>query len=88
MKTEMIGSWMHLRLRAGMIGLLVIAICYLALTGISDLPRAWAFMLLLAISLVLILKSVVDLLVRAFSVSARFSGAGLGYSVRFVRRIF
>src|SRR4051812_38179180 len=69
-------------LRAGVITLLVLALCYLAMTGLSDLPRVLAFTGLFAVCFVLMMKSMVDLLVWAFGLAARLSGAGLGHSVR------
>ena len=74
------------QLRAGVISLLVFAIGYLWLTGISDLPRAWLFTISVAVCFVLMAKSVVDLFVLAFSIAARFSGMGFGHAVRVVRR--
>jgi hypothetical protein len=75
-------------IRAGVISLLVFAICYLWVTGISDLPRACLFIVSFAVCFVLMMQSVTDLLVSAFNLAARFSGAGVGCSVKFVRRAF
>ncbi len=75
-------------IRAGVISLLVPFLCYLWMTGISDSPRAWLFMILFAVCFVLMAQAVVDLLVLAFGFAARFSGMGVGRSVRVVRRLF
>jgi len=75
-------------IRAGVISLLVFALCYLWVTGISDLLRVWMFIISFAVCFVLMMQSVVDLLVLAFGHAMRLSGAGVGRSVRLVRRIF
>ena len=75
-------------IRAGVISLLVFALCYLWLTGISDLPRAWLFIISVAVCIVLMLQSIADLLVLAFGLAARLSGAGVGRSITRFRRIF
>jgi len=72
-------------IRAGLISLLVLTIGYLYITGLSSQLRVWAFMVLVALCLVLMLKSVVDLLVWAFGQTAAFSGRGLGKAVRLIR---
>jgi hypothetical protein len=76
------------QLRAGVISLLVITLCWLWMTGISDLLRMSLFIVSFAVCFVLMMKSVVDLFVWAFSVAARFSGASAGRSVRLFRRAF
>ena len=73
--------------RAGVISSLVIAICYLNISGLSSVPRVWGFMLLFAVCFVLMMKSIVDLLVWTFGLTAYFLGIGFGRVVRFVRRI-
>jgi hypothetical protein len=88
MKNETTAIETHPGVRSGVISLLVLAICYLATAGISDLPRAWVFMLLFAVCFVLMMKSVVDLLVWAFGFAATCSGKGLGHSARLLRGIF
>ncbi len=88
MKRHMIATEMHSGLRAGGISSLVLALCYLAMTGLSDLPRVLAFIGLFAVCFVLMMKSVVELLVWAFGLAARCSGLGLGHSVRLLRRVF
>ena len=75
------------RIRAGVISSFILAICYLYITGLSSLPRVWAFMILLAVCLVLMLKSVIDLMVWAFGLVARFCGYGLGHTVRLLRHV-
>ncbi len=75
-------------LRAGFISLLVFTLCYLWMTGVSDLLRMWAFINSFAVCFVLMMQSVVDLLVWAFSLATRFSGTGAGRSVRLFRRAF
>jgi len=72
-------------IRAGMISLLVLAIGYLYITGLSSQLRVWVFMVLVAVCLVLMLESVVDLLVWVFGQTAAFSGRGLGKAVRLIR---
>ena len=74
-------------IRAGVISLLVFALCYLWVTGISDLPRAWLFILSFAVCLVLMMQSVIDLLTLAFAFIARLTGTGVGGAVRVVRRL-
>lgn len=76
------------QLRAGVISLLVFTLGYLWITGISDLPRAWLFIISFAVCFVLMMQSVVDLLVFAFGCAARFSGMGAGRAARLVRSIF
>ena len=75
-------------IRAGVISLLVFALCYLWVTGISDLPRAWLFIVSFAVCLVLMMQSVVDLLTLGFGFVARLTGTGIGGAVRVVRRLF
>lgn len=74
-------------IRAGVISSLIFALCYLYVTGLSSLPRVWAFMVLFAVCFVLMTKSVVDLLVWVFGLAARCSGIGLGRAVRLFRRV-
>jgi hypothetical protein len=76
------------QLRAGVISLLVITLCFLWMTGISDLLRMWAFIVSFAVCFVLMMQSLVDLFVWAFSQTARFSGASIGHSARLLRRAF
>jgi len=76
------------QLRAGVISVLIFSLCYLWVTGITDLPRMSLFIISFAVCFVLMMKSVVDLLVWAFSLTARFSGASAGRAVRFFRRTF
>jgi hypothetical protein len=76
------------RIRAGAISLLVFAIGYLWVTGISDLPRAWLFIITVAVCFVLMVQSLVDLLVLVFGFTAKIFGRNAGCSVRLVRRIF
>ena len=68
--------------------MLVFTLCYLWMTGISDLLRMWLFIISFAVCFVLMMQSVVDLLVWAFGLAARFSGAGVGRSVRVLRHVF
>jgi hypothetical protein len=84
MKTQTTCTGTHIR--AGVISLLVFALCYLWATGISDLPLMWLFIISFAVCFVLMMQSVVDLLVWAFSQAARFSGAGVGHCVKLLRR--
>jgi hypothetical protein len=89
MKTQNTTVGMHIgTIRAGIISLLVFALCYLWMTGMSDLVRAWLFIISFAVCFVLMMQSVVDLLVLAFGLAARFSGAGVGRSITCFRRIF
>src|SRR6185312_4895021 len=74
-------------LRAGVISSFILAICYLCLTGLSSLPRVWALIILSAVCLVLMLKSLTDLLVWVFGLAARRVGGGLGYAVKTLRRL-
>lgn len=75
-------------IRPGVISLFVLALCYLWMTGISDLLRVWLFIVSFAVCLVLMMQSIVDLLVLAFGFAMRFVGAGVGRSARAVRRFF
>jgi hypothetical protein len=89
MKTQKTSIGMHTgTIRAGVISLLVPALCYLWMTGLSDAPRMWLFIVSFAVCFVLMMQSIVDLLVLAFGFAARFSGMGVGRSVRVVRRLF
>ncbi len=81
MKTEIT----YTELRAGVISSLVLAIGYLFVTGLSSQFRVWAFMVLVAVCFVLMMKSVVDLLAWAFCLTATSSGRGLGKVVRLIR---
>lgn len=75
-------------IRAGVISLLVFALSYLWVTGISDLPRAWVFIILFAVCFVHMMQSVVELLVLGLGFIARFSGAGLGRLITVLHRHF
>ena len=75
-------------IRAGVISLLVPALCFLWLGGLSDLPRMWLFIISFAVCFVLMAQSVVDLLVLAFGFAARYSGMAVGRLVRVVDRFF
>ena len=75
-------------IRAGVISLLVPALCYLWMTGIGDLPRMWLFILCFAVCFVLMMQSIVELLVLGSGFVARFSGAAVGRVVTVVRRLF
>ena len=72
-------------IRAGVISSLVLAIGYLYVTGCSSQLRVWAFMILIAVCFVLMMKSLVDLLTWVFDRVAAMSGRGLGKTVRFIR---
>jgi hypothetical protein len=74
-----------LAIRAGGISVLVLALCFLALTGLSSLPRVWLFLCMFAVCFVLMVKSLVDLGVCLISLAARGAGAGLGHSLRLSR---
>jgi hypothetical protein len=74
-------------IRAGVISLLVFALCYLWVTGISDLPRAWLFIVSFALCLVLMMQSVVDLMALGFGFVARLAGTGVGGIVMVIRRL-
>jgi len=65
-------------IRTGVISLLVFALCYLWVTGISDLPRAWLFIVSFAVCLVLMTQSVVDPLTFGFGLVARLAGTVVG----------
>ena len=73
-------------IRAGVISSLVLAIGYLYITGISSQLRAWAFMVLVAVCFVLMMKSLVDMFAWAFGQAAAFSGRGFGRAFRLIRR--
>jgi hypothetical protein len=89
MKTQNTSIGMHIgTIRAGVISLLIFALCYLWMTGLSDLPRVWLYIISCAVCFVLMMQSLVDLLVLAFGLAARFSGRRVGHSVRLARRIF
>jgi hypothetical protein len=72
-------------IRAGVISLLILATLYLYITGLSDFPRVWAFIVCFSMCFVLMMKSVVDLLVWAFGLVASYFGWGLGHAVRLLR---
>jgi hypothetical protein len=74
-----------IEIRAGVISSLVLAIGYLCVTGLSSQLRVWAFIALVAVCFVLMMKSLVDLLVWAFGLVAACSGKGFGKTVRFIR---
>ena len=76
------------QLRGGVISLLVFTLYYLWVTGIADLLRMWLFIISFAVCFVLMMQSVADLFVWAFSLAARFSGASIGRLVRLFRRAF
>lgn len=76
-----------IEIRAGIISSNILAIGYLYITGFSSELRVWAFIILLAVCFVLMMKSLVDLFVWAFSRAAVFSGRGLGKAVRFIRNL-
>lgn len=76
------------QLRAGVISVLVFTLCWLGMTGITDLLRMWLFIVAFAVCFVLMMRSVVDLFVWAFSLAARFFGASAGRSVRLFLRAF
>jgi hypothetical protein len=75
-----------IEVRAGVISSLVLAIGYLYITGLSSQLRVWAFMVLVAVCFVLMMKSLVDLFVWAFGLAAAFSGRGFGRAFRLIRR--
>jgi hypothetical protein len=81
MKTEITFT----EIRAGVISSLMLAIGYLRVTGLSSGFRVWLFMVLVAFCFVLMMKSLVDLFVWAFSLAAVFSGRGFGTAVRLIR---
>jgi hypothetical protein len=84
-QTAAIGSEMA-TLRAGVISSLILALCYLYITGLSNLPRVWSFMILFAVCFVLMMKSVVDVFVWSFGVTSRSSGFVLGRATKTFRR--
>jgi hypothetical protein len=89
MKTHNTSIGIHApTIRAGVVSLLVLALCYHLVTQHWDLPRTWLFIVSFAVCFVLMISSVVDLLVLAFAVAARLAGIGVGRSVRLFRRIF
>lgn len=71
--------------RAGVISSLVLAIGYLYVTPFSSQFHVWAFIVLVAVCFVLMMKSLVDLFAWAFNLAAVFSGRGLGRIVKLVR---
>ena len=74
-------------IRAGVISSLVLAIGYIYVTGLSSQFRVWAFMVLVAVCFVLMMKSLVDLFAWAFGLALTFSGSGLGRAVRLIRSL-
>jgi hypothetical protein len=64
-------------LRAGVISSLMLAIGYLYVTPFSSQFHVWAFIVLVAVCFVLMMKSVVDLFVWAFGLAAIFSAVVL-----------
>jgi len=88
MKTQSTSAGINVgTVRAGVISLLVLAICYHLMTQRWDLPRTWLFIVSFAVCFVLMMSSLVDLFVLALAVASKFSGIGVGRSVRLVRRI-
>ena len=73
-------------LRAGVISSLVLAIGYLYVPFSSQF-HVWAFMILVAVCFVLMMKSIADLFAWAFNLVAAFSGRGLGKVVRLIRSL-
>jgi len=74
-------------IRAGLISLLVPGVIYLWMVGLGDLSRTWLFIVSFAFCLVLMMQSLIDLLVLAFGLLARFSGKAVGRTLRFAGRI-
>jgi hypothetical protein len=87
MKTQNTADNIHVgTIRAGVISLLVPAIGYLWMSGLSDVTRVWLFIISFAACFALMMFSVVDLLVAGFGLAARFSGKNVGRVVSFFRR--
>ena len=74
-----------IEVRAGVISSLVLAIGYLYVTPFSSRFHVWAFIILVAVCFVLMMKSLVDLFAWAFNLAAVFSARGLGKVVRLIR---
>jgi hypothetical protein len=74
-------------IRAGVISSLVLAVGYLYFTPFSSQFHVWAFIVLVAVCFVLMMKSLVDLSAWAFAQAAAFSGRGLGGAVRLIRSL-
>jgi len=74
-------------IRAGVLGSLWLGLHFILLGGLSDWPRVIGFLVLVALGLMLILKSVVDVLTWLAGLAARHGGMGLGHSVRMIRRL-
>ena len=74
-------------IRAGVISLLMLAIGFLYITPFSSQFHVWAFIILVAVCFVLMMKSVVDLFVWGFGLAAAFCGRGLGRVVRLIRSL-
>jgi hypothetical protein len=72
-------------IRASVISSLVLAIAYLYVTPFSSQFHVWAFMVSIAVCFVLMMKSLVDLFVWAFGLTAAFSGRILGRTFRRIR---
>ena len=72
-------------IRAGVISLLMLTIAYLYVTPFSSQFHVWAFMVSIAVCFVLMMKSLVDLFVWAFGLTAAFSGRILGRTFRRIR---
>ena len=72
--------------RAGLISLLVPALCCLWAMGFSDLSRIWLFIIMFAICFVLMMQSMVDLFVLAFGFASMHLGRVAGRTLVFVRR--
>ena len=86
MKTQYASIGHSGTVRAGVISLLVLALCYQWMTQRWDLPHTWLFIISFAVCFVLMMGAIVELLVLTFNFAARFSGWGVGRSVRLVRR--
>jgi hypothetical protein len=72
-------------IRAGVISSLVLAVGYLYITPFSSRFHVWAFIVLVAVCFVQMMKSLIDLFILAFGLAAAFSGRGLGRVVRSIR---
>ena len=89
MKTQDTSIGVHSgTIRAGLISLLVLALCYLWMKQRWDLPRTWLFIISFAVCFTLMMQAIVDLLVLAFGFVARFSGRRIGRAIRLTRRTF
>jgi hypothetical protein len=73
-------------IRSAVIFSFALAIYFLLVIGLSDLPRVLAFIGLVAGCFYFVMKAAVDILTWTFCLLTKYSGKGLGHLVVLVRR--